>query len=90
MARLTQQSKFMFSFGAMFSLIWGFLDSLPSSLHGDLGWVLEGIVYSGASFGIAYTIKRTKNSRSWNAVAQWFLWLSLILPIISYWAGIGR
>jgi len=90
MARLTGQCKFMFFLGAMFCLVWGFLNNLPSSVHGDIGWVVESMLFSVLTFSIAFAIRKTKDKMSWNSVAQWFLWLSLILPGFIYWAGFGH
>jgi hypothetical protein len=80
----------MFYLGTGFCLIWGFIYNLPNSLHGDMGWITESILFLVATIGVAYTIKWTAKIRSWNTFALWFLWLSLILPVIGYWAGLGH
>ncbi len=84
MARLTRQSEFLVGLGAAFFLIWGFLYGLPSSIHGDFGWVTQGMFFLVVTSGIAYTIKWLTKVRSWNTVAQWFVWLCVVLPILDY------
>jgi hypothetical protein len=90
MARLTGQSRLMFSLGTMFCLVWGFLNNWPHLLDGDIEWVIEGMLFSVVTFTIACAIRKTKVPGSWNSVAHWFLWLSLILPGFVYWAGLGH
>jgi hypothetical protein len=89
MAILTAWSRFRFYAGGVFCLMGGFGNSLPYSLQGDIGWIAAGIVYALAAFGFAYAVRGRKKVRNWNAVAQWFFWISLILPGLIYSARIA-
>jgi len=90
MGKLSRQSRFLVGLGAVFCLIWGFLYGFPASLHGDFGWVTKGVFFLVATSGVACTIKWVTKVRSWNTAAQWFFWLSLVLPAFSYLVGLGH
>ena len=70
--------------------MWGFLNNRPQAPHGDIGWIVEGMLFSAVTFTIACAVKKTRDAMSWKLVAHWFLWLSLILPGFAFWAGLGH
>ena len=83
-APLTAWSRFRFYAGGFFCLLGG-ISITPNAFRGDIGGIFGGaIVYALVALGIAYAAKGRKKLRDWNAVSQWFFWIALILPALTY------
>ncbi len=86
---LTAWSIFRFCAGGLFCLMGG-LSITPAGIN-DIGGILGGAIgIALIACGVAYAARGRKKVRNWNAFAQWFFWVTLILPALVYSTNVRR